>query len=415
MSSNPIRPALASQAEAAQPAALPSTACVHEGEARFRSQNSLTVPIVQTAVYTFDSCDDLVTFTEERMFWEEPEREEYGRYGNPTVRAAEAKIAALEGAQEAMLLSSGMAAVTSTLLLLLSAGDHLIITDECYHSTLLFVEQFLPRYGVETTVVRHGDYTALEEAIRPNTRVIFSESPTNPFMHCVDLERLVAMARPRGITTVIDTTFATPLNLRPLDSGIDLVIHSVTKYLAGHNDLMAGAVAGAYRLMTPLRQAQGLLGNVVDPHTAYLILRGMKTLALRIERQNANALAIARFLEAQPLVRRVWYPGLESHRDHRLATTTMKGYGGVVSFEIEGDAVGAHRFIDALQIAAIGPSLGGVETIVSPLAVMGYANLPPEERQALGIRDELVRLCVGIENAEDLLADIGQALERVKD
>ena len=394
------------------PTQLPSTACVHAGEARFRAHKSLTVPIVQTSVYTFDSCEDLVMFTEERMFWEEPEREEYGRYGNPTVRAAEAKIAALEGAQEAMLVSSGMAAVTSTLLLLLQAGDHLILTDECYHSTLNFAQQFLPRYGVEVTLVSHGDYDALEAAIQPNTAVIFSESPTNPFNHCIDLDRLVAVATAHKIKTVIDTTFATPLNLRPLDHGIDLVIQSVTKYLAGHNDLMAGAVAGSYDLLTPLRQAQGLLGSVVDPHTAYLILRGMKTLALRVERHNANALAVARFLEQQPQVRKVWYPGLESHRDHALASRTMQGFGGVVSFEIEGDAARAYRFIDALEIATIGPSLGGVETMVSPLAVMGYANLPPDERAELGIRDELVRLCVGIENTEDLLADVAQALEQ---
>jgi cystathionine gamma-synthase len=393
-------------------AALPSTTCVHAGEARFRAHNSLTVPVVQTSVYTFDSCEDLVSFTEERMFWDEPEREEYGRYGNPTVRAAEAKIAALEGAQESMLLSSGMAAVTSTLLLLLQAGDHLILTDECYHSTLNFAQDFLPRYGVAVTVVRHGDYAALEAAIRPETAVIFSESPTNPFNHCVDLEQVVALANGR-IKTVIDTTFATPLNVRPLDYGIDLVIQSVTKYLGGHNDLMAGAVSGSYALLTPLRQAQGLLGNVVDAHTAYLILRGMKTLGLRVARQNRSALAIARFLEEQPQVRKVWHPGLKSHRDHALAQRTMRGSGGVVSFEIEGDAAAAYRFIDALRIATIGPSLGGVETIVSPLAIMGYANLSPEERVALGIHDELVRLCVGIEDTEDLIADITQALAHV--
>jgi cystathionine gamma-synthase len=411
MSSNVTPPLTPANGNGDPSASLSSTACVHEGEARFRSHKSLTVPIVQTSVYTFDSCDDLVAFTEERMFWNEPEREEYGRYGNPTARAVEAKIAALEGADEAMLLSSGMAAVTSTLLLLLRAGDHLIVTDECYHSTLVFVQQFLARYGVETSVVRHGDEAALEAAIRPTTKVIFSESPTNPFMHCVDLDHLVAVAKAHGIITVIDTTFATPLNLRPLAHGVDLVIHSVTKYLAGHNDLMAGVVAGSYRLLTPLRQAQGLLGNVVDPHTAYLILRGMKTLALRVERQNANALAVARYLADQPQVRQVWYPGLASHRDHAVAVRTMRGYGGVVSFELEGDGACAYRFIDGLKIATIGPSLGGVETLVSPLALMGYANLAPEERAALGIRDELVRLCLGIENVDDLLADIDQALQ----
>ncbi len=390
-----------------------STAAVHAGEARFRAHNSLTVPIVQTSVYTFADTSALLSFTEERMFWDEPEREEYGRYGNPTVRAVEAKLAALEGAQDALLVSSGMAAVTSTLLLMLSAGDHLILTDECYLSTLQFGKNFLPRYGIESTVVRHGDYAALEAAIRPNTKVIFSESPTNPFNHCIDLDRLVALARPRDIKTVIDTTFATPVNLQALAHGIDLVIHSVTKYLAGHNDVMAGAIIGSFDMTTPLRQAHSVLGAIVDPHAAYLILRGMKTLALRVARHNANGLAVARFLEDHPKVRRVWYPGLESHRDHALASSTMRGFGGVVSFEIEGDVEQAYQFIDALKIATVGPSLGGVESLISPLALMGYANLPPEERQTLGIRDQLVRFCIGIEDTDDLIADVRQALDRV--
>jgi cystathionine gamma-synthase len=388
-----------------------STQSVHAGEARFRSHNSLTVPLVQSSVYTFESCEALLEFTEERMFWDEPQREEYGRYGNPTVRAAEAKLAALEGGEEAILVSSGMGAVTSLLLLMLRAGDHLILTDECYLSTLHFCHDFLPRWGIETTTVRHGDYTALEAAIRPTTRLIFSESPTNPFNHCLDLARLVEIAARHNIRTAIDSTFATPANLRPLDHGVDLVVHSVTKYLGGHNDLLAGVVIGKASLMTPLRQMQGLLGNIVSPQTAWLILRGVKTLALRMARHNANGLAVARFLEAHSKVRRVWYPGLKSHRDHALARHTMAGFGGVVSFEVEGDAEAAYRFINALSIATIGPSLGGVETLVSPLALMGYANVTPEEREALGIRDELVRLCCGIEETDDLLADLEQALD----
>ncbi len=232
-------------------------------------------------------------------------------------------------------------------------------------------------------------------------------------MRCVDYPRLVEIARRHKLLTVIDATFATPYNVRPLALGVDLVIHSITKYLAGHNDLMAGVVAGSTELTTPLRQMQGLLGDVVAPHTAYLILRGIKTLALRVERQNANGLAVARFLAAHPKVRRVWYPGLADHPDHAIAMATMRGFGGVVSFEIEGDGALAHRFIDALTIPTIGPSLGGVESMVSPLAIMGYANVPPEERAALGIRDELVRLCLGIEDAEDLIADLAQALDQV--
>ncbi len=390
-----------------------STQAVHAGEARFRSHHSLTVPIVQTAVYTFDSTQALVDFNEERMFWDEPEREEYGRYGNPTVRAVEAKLAALEQAQDAVLVASGMAAVTSTLLLLLSPGQHLILTDNCYHSTLAFSRDFLKRFGIACSLVPCGDYAAIEAAIRPNTRLLLSESPTNPFMRCVDYARLVDIAQRHKLLTAIDTTFATPYNVQPLTYGVDLVIHSITKYLGGHNDLMAGAVIGRTALTTPLRQMQAMLGSIVAPHTAYLILRGIKTMPLRVERQNTSGLAVARFLAGHPKVRTVWYPGLASHPDHAVATATMRGFGGVVSFEVDGDGPRAHRLIDALQIPTIGPSLGGVESMVSPLAVMGYAGVPPEERLALGIRDELVRLCLGVEDTEDLLADLEQAFERI--
>lgn len=395
------------------PQLQPGTQSVHAGEARFRAHHSLTVPIVQTAVYTFADTQALIDFSEEHMFWDEPEREEYGRYGNPTVRAVEAKLAALENAEDAILVSSGMAAMTSTLLVLLSTGQHFILLDNCYHSTLTFSRDFVKRFGVECTLVPCGDYDAIEAAIRPNTRLIFAESPTNPFMRCVDFARLAALAKRHNVLTVVDTTFGTPFNVHPLAYGIDLVIHSITKYLAGHNDLMAGTVLGRTQLTTSLRQMQGLLGNIVAPHTAYLILRGMKTLALRVERQNASGLAVARFLAEQPKVRRVWYPGLDSHPDHAIAMETMRGFGGVVSFEIDGDGERAYRFIDALQIPTIGPSLGGVETMISPLAVMGYASVSPEERAALGIRDELVRLCLGIEDAQDLLEDLRQALEKI--
>ncbi len=397
----------------AQPTRATSTQAVHAGERRFRAHDSLTVPVMQTAVYTFRNTGALVDYLEEKMFWDEPEREDYGRYGNPTVRAVEAKLAALEGAQDAMLVSSGMAALTSTLLLMLQQGDHLILTNDCYHASLAFCTRFLARYGVETTVVPCGDYAALAAAIRPNTKVIFSESPTNPFMRCLDLPRLAALAKRHGVKTVVDTTFATPVNLRALESGVDLVIHSVTKYLAGHNDVMAGAVLGSYDLITPLRQAQAMLGCIADPHAAYLILRGMKTLALRVQQHNANGLAVARFLEDHPAVRRVWYPGLESHPDHAVATQSMAGFGGVVSFELDGDADRAYRFLDALKLPTIGPSLGGVESLISPLALMGFAQVPPEERLALGIRDELIRFCIGIEDTDDLLADLSQALAQV--
>ena len=404
-----------SSAKPARPLAPKSTStkAVHAGEKRYRSHNSLTVPIAQTTVYTFTKTADLVNYSEEHLFWDEIEREEYGRYGNPTMRAVEAKLAALEGGDDAVLVSSGMSAITIALLLLLEQGDHLILTNESYHGTLDFCQNFLPRYGIEHSLIPCSDYEALEAAIRPNTKLIFSESPTNPFMSCVDLTRLVEIAKRHQILTAIDTTLATPLNVQPLAYGVDLVIHSVTKYLAGHNDIMAGAMIGSFRLINRLRQAQALFGCIVDPHAAYLILRGLKTLALRVDRQNATGLAVAQYLSAHPKVRRVWYPALEEHRDHTVAMESMSGFGSVVSFELACELEKSYQFIDALKIPVIGPSLGGVESVISPLALMGYANLPPEERLELGISDGLIRYCMGIEDTDDLLADIAQALDGV--
>ncbi len=391
----------------------PSTQAVHAGEPRPNPYGSVTTPIVQTSTYAFPNTDALEAFMAERMFWEKPLHQEYGRYGNPTVRAAEDKLAALDEGDDAVLLSSGMAAVTLTLLILLHPGDHLIITADAYRRTRTFCNTFLSRWGVDVTVVPPGDYEAIEAAIRPQTRYIFSETPTNPFLYVLDLERLVDIARRHNVRTIIDSTFATPYNLKPLTYGVDLVIHSVTKYLAGHNDLLAGVIVGRGDLTVPLREAQAMFGAVVDPSTAYLILRGLKTLALRVERQNASALAIAHFLESHPKVRRVWYPGLVSHPHHEVARRYMRGFGGVVSFEIDGTDEDTRRFVDALRIPRIAPSLGGVESLVEQPALMSYYEMAPEDRLALGITDQLVRLSVGIEDTEDLIADLEQALGKI--
>ena len=386
------------------------TQAVHAGEKRYISHDSLTVPIVQTSTYTFEDTASLINYMEEHMFWDVPEREEYGRYGNPTVRAAEAKLAALDAAEDALLLSSGMAAITTTLFILLSQGDHFVMTEDCYRRTRGFCNTFLTRFGITCTTVTPGVYDAIEAAIRPETRLIFSESPTNPFLRCVDYARLVDIAERHGLRTIIDTTFATPCNVRPLEYGIDLAIHSVTKYLAGHNDLLAGCVTGSFDITTALRQSQGILGAVVDPHCAYLILRGLKTLGLRMRQHNESAFRIARYLEDHPKIRRVWYPGLESHPDHEVAKCTMTGFGGVISFEVEADGPTTSRFIDACRIPRIGPSLGGVESLIEQPGIVSYFDTAPEDRRALGITDELVRLSVGIEDTDDLLADFEQAL-----
>lgn len=384
----------------------PSTQAVHAGEARQKLAHALTEPIVQTATYTFTDSAEIADHFEGRI-----EREEYGRYGNPTQRVAEKKIAALEGAEDALLFSSGMAAITTTLFAMLAKGAHVVVTDDAYRRTRQFLHQVLRRYGVEVSTVPAGDYERMEEAIRQTTRLIFSESPTNPYNRVIDLERLADIGRRHRVKTIIDSTFATPINQRPIEFGIDLVIHSATKYLGGHNDLLAGVVSGSEDLVSGIRDLQGITGAVVDPFAAYLLIRGLKTLALRVERQNANATRIAEFLASHPKVDRVHYPGLPTHPEHEIARRQMKGFGGVVSFEVRGDLAAASRVVDACTIPRIAPSLGGVESLIEQPALMSFYELTTEERLQIGIRDNLVRYSVGIEDADDLIADLAQALE----
>jgi cystathionine gamma-synthase len=374
----------------------------------------LTLPIIQTATYTFKDTKDLSDFMNARMWGLQEGRTEYGRYGNPTIAGAEAKIASLEGAEEAILFSSGMAAITSTLLSLLSTGQHLIITDDCYRRTRQFCTTFLKRLGVECTIVPAGDMSVLESAIQPETKVLLSESPTNPYLRVLDLEQLADIGARHGIRTVIDSTFTTPINQRPLEFGIDLVVHSATKYLGGHNDLLAGALAGSAQLISLVRQNQWILGAVSDPNSAYLLQRGLKTLALRVRCQNATALQVAEFLEKHPKIERVWYPGLASHPDHQIASAQLRGFGGVISFELVGDLEETSRFIDAVEIPIIAPSLGGVETLIEQPALMSYFELSEEERLAVGIKGNLVRLSVGVEDAGDLVEDLDHALSEQK-
>lgn len=388
----------------------PSTTSVHGGAVRPNAYHSLTMPVVQTATFTFENTTDLCAFQEARLWGGACDRTEYGRYGNPTVAACEAKLAALDHGDGAILYASGMAAITSVLLSMLPTGAHILIGDDCYRRTRQFCLTFLKRLGISTTVVPTGDLVSLEAAIRPNTRLIISESPTNPYLRVADLTRLASIARRHGIKTLIDSTFATPINQRPLDFGIDLVVHSCTKYLSGHNDLLAGAVVGRGELIDPLRQSLGVLGAVSDPHSASLLLRGLKTLALRVLRHNENGHRVARFLEGHAAVRRVWYPGLPSHPDYAVAQAQMGGFGGVVSFEIDGDLTTTSRFVDALRIPTIAASLGGAETLVEQPALMSYYELSTDERLAVGMKDNLVRLSLGLEDGDDLVADLAQAL-----
>lgn len=388
-----------------------STRAVHAGTKRRKAFNALNTPIVQTATYTFGDTQELIDFMERKTWGDGDDREEYGRYGNPTVAAVEHKLAALDAAEDAVLYASGMAAVTSLLLSVLPAGAHIVMTDDCYRRTRQFCLTFLKRFGIETTVVSMGDYEAMEAAIIPKkTRFIISESPTNPYLRIADLEQIARLGKQHRVLTLIDSTFATPVNQRPIEWGIDFVIHSATKYLSGHNDLLAGVVAGRADRIKALRDARGVLGGIVDPQNAYLLDRGIKTLGVRVEQQNRNALAVAAFLEAHPRIERVWYPGLESHPDYSTAARQMSGFGGVVSFEVDGNLKTTSRFIDRLKIPYIAPSLGGVESLIEQPALMSYYEKTTEERLELGIKDNLVRFAIGIEDTDDLLNDLNQAL-----
>jgi cystathionine gamma-synthase len=385
-----------------------STRSVHGGERNEHTDATLTTPIHQTSTFWFRDSEEVRAYAEGRLV-----RDEYGRYGNPTWRAAERKLSELEGAEASVLFASGMAAATTTFLALLGRGDHVVVTNDCYRRTRQFIQQLLAKLDVTATVIEPADPIALKAALRDNTRLFFTESPTNPYLRVIDVPEAVRVAHERGVRVVIDSTFASPVNHRALADGADLVIHSATKYLGGHNDLIAGTVSGSAEATRPIRDLCGVLGAILDPHAAWLLLRGMKTLALRMERHNANGLAVARWLEEHPKVRRVWYPGLPSHPDYAVATRQMKGFAGVVTFEIEGDFAAAVRFTDACRLPYIAPSLGGVESLVEMPVLMSYWDYPAEERRRYGITDTLVRLSCGIEDAADLIADLDQALGRV--
>lgn len=386
-----------------------STDAVHAGTPRARPDHALAPPVVQTATYTFADSADLERFQAGDDV--DPERQEYGRYGNPTAREVEKRIAALDGAEDALLFASGMAAVTTSLLALVKAGDHVVLFRDAYRRTRQFVVGTLARFGVEHTLVEPGSLEGLAQAFRPRTRLAITESPTNPYLRCIDLERFAAICRAQRVKSIVDATFATPVNVRPLSHGVDLVIHSATKYLGGHNDVLGGTVAGAATLISLVRDLRGVLGGVIDPHAAAMIGRGMKTLALRVARQNETALAVASALEGHPAVERVYYPLLASHPDHAVARAQLRGGGGVVSFVVKGGRAAARRVVDGFRVARIAASLGGVETLVEQPALMSFHELDDAELAAIGIDPGLIRLAVGVEETDAVVADARRALD----
>ena len=383
-----------------------STIAVTSGEARQKAGDSITDPIYCAATFTFADTQSVIDYIEQKQ-----PREEYGRYGNPGEKVVEQKLAALEGGEAGLLFATGMSAFVGLLMAKLNAGDEVVLFDECYHRSREFCAKHLARFGVRTIGVPACDYEAMEAAITPRTKLLISESPTNPHLSIVDLERFVAIGEAHEIDTLIDATLATPMNLRPIEAGVDFVLHSATKYLGGHNDLLAGVLIAASRKLEDVRKLRGIMGAITTPHNIYLLQRGLKTLELRMRRHNENGLAVARFLEAHPRIDKVYYPGLETHPHYELARNTMRGFGGLVTFLVkDADWRQTANVVDAARIPRIGPSLGGVDSLIEQPLVMSYYECTPEEREQFGIPDNMIRLSCGIENSEDLIADLEQAL-----
>jgi methionine-gamma-lyase len=382
-----------------------STKAVSAGELDGECFGAVTTPIFQTSTFYFP--------TEDPTTWEGnvPDGSYiYTRAGNPGITAVEQKIAALENSERALVFASGMAAISTTLLTLVQKGDHIVSVEDLYGTTFSLLRTEMPRYGVDVTFVRTTDPSAIERAITDRTKVIYLESPTNPLLSLVDIPASARIAKAHGIKSVIDSTFASPINQTPIDNGIDLVVHSCTKYMNGHTDLIAGCVAGRKADLDLISKKRNQWGGNADPLGAYLLSRGLKTLALRMQRHNENGLAIARYLEAHPKVDRVYYPGLPSHPQHELAKRQMRGFSGMVSFEVKGERKEAEKVLDSFQLIRKATSLGGVDSLVSMPVNSSHAPLTPQERAKYGIKDTLIRLSTGIEDAQDLIDDLDQAL-----
>ena len=383
----------------------PETAAVHGASDLEKKNAPVAPPIYQTSTFEVTDNDEQIRVTTTDRY--------YTRWGNPTITLAEQTLAALEGTDGARVFASGMGAITTTVLALLKSGDHLIAQRDIYGGVTKFLSEWLPKLGIETTFVDTNDYEQHARVIRPNTRMLYVESPTNPALRVVDMKKTAALARQHGLISMIDSTFGTPINQHPAEFGFDLVMHSGTKYLGGHADLTCGVVCGSQKLMDQLWETRTTLGNCMDPHAAWLLIRGLKTLAVRVVRQNENALRVAQFLEQHAKVRRVHYPFLTSHPHHAIARQQMSGGSGMVTFEVEGTGDDARRVSEAMRLFTLATSLGGVESLVSIPVLTSHAMISAEQRERMGVTEQMVRLSVGIESAEDLIADLEHALEAV--
>ncbi|MGQ0543501.1 MAG: trans-sulfuration enzyme family protein [Blastocatellia bacterium] len=384
------------------------TLAVHAGEDRAANHGAISVPVYTSSIFAFSDADEGVSIHNEEKtgFY-------YGRLGNPTTNALETTMAQLERGEEAIAFASGMAAVSAAVLTLAKSGDHIVAPASMYSTTSNFLGHLREKFGIETTFIDATDAENYRLGARSNTKVFWTETPSNPLVQITDLAAVAAIAKELGINTVTDNTFATPYIQRPLNLGIDMVVHSATKYLGGHSDLTAGLLIGQKDLVDKARHgAAKLFGGNIAPQVAWLVLRGIKTLALRMERHNANAYALAYMLLKHPKVVNTHYPGLERHCNYETARRQMNGFGGIIGLDL-GSAEAAKSFVNNIKICTFATSLGGVETIVQPSALMTHATLSGEARARAGISDGLLRLSVGIEDVEDLKADIEQALEKI--
>jgi cystathionine beta-lyase/cystathionine gamma-synthase len=382
----------------------PATELIHS-RGKMKPADPLTLPIYQTATYVFDSAAELQAYNEGRS-----EKYLYSRYGNPTVEAVEQTLARLDGADRALLFSSGMGASTTILLALVSAGDEVICSSAIYGGTLHLLEDLLSRFGVTTRFVSLDQLAELEPVIGERTKIVWFESPINPTLRCVDVARVAAACRARGVLSVIDNTFASPINQQPIALGVDLVMQSATKYLNGHGDVTAGVVAGRGDLIERIERARRLVGTVLDPQPAYALARGLKTLPVRMARHNQNAQAVAEYLAADRRVSAVYYPGLPSHPDHAIAVRQMAGFGGMVCFDVHADFARASAVYDRLTIVKRAASLGSVESLISPPVLTSQWGYSDDQLVAAGITKGMLRLSVGLEDVEDLIGDLDQAL-----
>ena len=376
----------------------------------FATDSAIAPPIHQTSTFRAGSAADFAA-----MATQPRHSRYYTRYGNPTLERAETIIAQLEGAEAALVTGSGMGAITTTILALVQSGDHIVAQRNHYMGTTKLLTEILPRFGVTATLVDQTDVAAFAAALRPETKLLLVETPSNPTMQLTDLQAIADLARPCNILTFCDNTFASPYNQRPLAHGIDLVMHSATKYLGGHHDLSAGVVAGSQALLAKIWEAHMVIGAVLGPIDGWLLLRGLRTLAVRVKQQNQTALTLAQALERHPAIEQVYYPGLPSHPQYALAQRQMKGFGGVLSFAVRGGYGATQRFISALKLPTQAVSLGGYESLVVHAAAMWEGTLGEAGLMEAGIQPNLVRFSVGLEDEQDLLADLQQALAQATD